>query len=125
MASGAVWSLRGAVMRKEDALALDKSKTLRPLVLHQWKGEPYKPLTFSTRLGLANRSSIASAKIPHLSGSSPLFTCRPIGGFTKVGRKFESILETVGNTPIVKIGKLAPPEVNRFVKIEALASDAP
>ena len=32
-----------------------------------------------------------------------------------MGRKFESILETVGNTPIVRIGKLAPPEVNLFV----------
>ena len=36
-----------------------------------------------------------------------------------MGRKFESILETVGDTPIVRIGKLAPPEVNLFVKIEA------
>jgi len=33
--------------------------------------------------------------------------------------KFESILGTVGNTPIVRIGKLAPPEANLFVKIEA------
>jgi cysteine synthase len=41
------------------------------------------------------------------------------GGFINVGRKFESILETVGDTPIVRIGKLAPPEVNLFVKIEA------
>src|SRR5215471_12992465 len=36
-----------------------------------------------------------------------------------MGRKFENILETVGNTPVVKIGKLAPPNVNLFVKIEA------
>jgi cysteine synthase A len=36
-----------------------------------------------------------------------------------MGRKFENILETVGNTPIVRIGKLAPPEANLFVKIEA------
>src|SRR5256885_1019941 len=33
--------------------------------------------------------------------------------------KFASILETVGNTPVVKIGKLAPPDVNLYVKIEA------
>jgi cysteine synthase A len=33
--------------------------------------------------------------------------------------KFASILETVGNTPVVRIGKLAPPEVNLYVKIEA------
>ena len=33
--------------------------------------------------------------------------------------KFESILGTVGNTPIVRIGKLAPPGANLFVKIEA------
>src|SRR6266550_3303312 len=33
--------------------------------------------------------------------------------------KFANILQTVGNTPVVRIGKLAPPEVNLFVKIEA------
>ena len=36
-----------------------------------------------------------------------------------MGRRFENILETVGNTPVVRIGKLAPPHVNLFVKIEA------
>ena len=36
-----------------------------------------------------------------------------------MGRKFENILGTVGNTPIVRIGKLAPAEANLFVKIEA------
>jgi cysteine synthase A len=36
-----------------------------------------------------------------------------------MGRKFANILETIGNTPVVRIGKLAPPEVNLFVKIEA------
>jgi cysteine synthase A len=33
--------------------------------------------------------------------------------------KYASILETVGNTPVVKINKLAPPNVNLYVKIEA------
>jgi cysteine synthase A len=33
--------------------------------------------------------------------------------------KFGSILETVGNTPVVKINNLAPPGVNLYVKIEA------
>src|SRR6187455_1557459 len=33
--------------------------------------------------------------------------------------KFANILETVGKTPIVKIGRLAPPHVNLFVKVEA------
>jgi cysteine synthase A len=36
-----------------------------------------------------------------------------------MGRRFANILETVGNTPVVKIGRLAPPDVNLFVKIEA------
>lgn len=36
-----------------------------------------------------------------------------------MARKFANILETVGNTPVVKIGKLAPKNVNLFVKIEA------
>ena len=36
-----------------------------------------------------------------------------------MARKFANILETVGNTPVVKITKLAPRNVNLFVKIEA------
>jgi cysteine synthase A len=36
-----------------------------------------------------------------------------------MGRRFASILETVGNTPVVKINRLAPPDVNLYVKIEA------
>ena len=36
-----------------------------------------------------------------------------------MARKFQSILETVGNTPVVKINKLAPPNVHLYVKIEA------
>ena len=36
-----------------------------------------------------------------------------------MGRKFQSILETVGHTPVVKINRLAPPDVNLYVKIEA------
>ena len=34
-------------------------------------------------------------------------------------RKYQNILETVGDTPVVKIGKLAPAGVNLYVKIEA------
>lgn len=33
--------------------------------------------------------------------------------------RFANILETVGNTPVVKIGRLAPASVSLFVKIEA------
>ena len=33
--------------------------------------------------------------------------------------KYRSILETVGNTPIVRINRLAPPGVELFVKVEA------
>ena len=36
-----------------------------------------------------------------------------------MARKFQNILETVGNTPVVKINRLAPPDVNLYVKIEA------
>jgi cysteine synthase A len=36
-----------------------------------------------------------------------------------MGRKYQNILETVGNTPVVRINRLAPPSVNLFVKIEA------
>jgi cysteine synthase A len=33
--------------------------------------------------------------------------------------RYANILETVGNTPVVKIGRLAPPGVDLYVKIEA------
>jgi cysteine synthase A len=36
-----------------------------------------------------------------------------------MGKRYASILETVGNTPVVKIIKLAPAHVNLFVKVEA------
>ena len=36
-----------------------------------------------------------------------------------MGHRYANILETVGNTPVIKINKLAPPDVNLFVKVEA------
>jgi cysteine synthase A len=36
-----------------------------------------------------------------------------------MGRKFNSINDTVGNTPVVRINRLAPAGVNLFVKVEA------
>jgi cysteine synthase A len=36
-----------------------------------------------------------------------------------MGRRYQSILETVGNTPVVKINRLAPKGVNLYVKVEA------
>jgi cysteine synthase len=36
-----------------------------------------------------------------------------------MGRRYQNILETVGNTPVVRINRLAPAGVNLFVKIEA------
>src|SRR6201990_1141152 len=36
-----------------------------------------------------------------------------------MGRRYQSILETVGHTPVVRINRLAPVGVNLFVKIEA------
>ena len=36
-----------------------------------------------------------------------------------MGRRYANILETVGNTPVVKINRLAPDGVNLYVKVEA------
>jgi cysteine synthase A len=36
-----------------------------------------------------------------------------------MGRRFETILETVGHTPVVRINRLAPQGVNLYVKVEA------
>src|SRR5947207_5909652 len=40
-------------------------------------------------------------------------------GECTMGRKFQSIIETVGNTPVVRINRLAPQGVNVWVKVEA------
>ena len=37
----------------------------------------------------------------------------------RAGETFDSILETIGHTPVVRIKKLAPAHVNLYVKIEA------
>ena len=37
----------------------------------------------------------------------------------KLGKRYENILETIGNTPVVKINKMAPEGVNLYVKMEA------
>jgi cysteine synthase A len=36
-----------------------------------------------------------------------------------MGHRYANILETVGNTPVIRINKLAPPDINLFVKVEA------
>jgi cysteine synthase A len=36
-----------------------------------------------------------------------------------MGKRYDNILQTVGNTPVVRINRLAPPGVNLYVKIEA------
>jgi cysteine synthase A len=36
-----------------------------------------------------------------------------------MAQRYANILETVGNTPVVRINKLAPPDINLYVKIEA------
>src|SRR2546429_6599106 len=36
-----------------------------------------------------------------------------------MGHLYKSILETVGNTPVVRINNLAPPGIDLYVKIEA------
>src|SRR5450756_994577 len=36
-----------------------------------------------------------------------------------MGHKYGSILETIGNTPVVRINKLAPEGINLWVKVEA------
>src|SRR5215210_6526254 len=36
-----------------------------------------------------------------------------------MGRIYQSIAETIGNTPVVRINRMGPPGVNLFVKVEA------
>ena len=36
-----------------------------------------------------------------------------------MAKRYSNILETIGNTPVVRINRLAPPGVNMFVKVEA------
>src|SRR6201986_1511867 len=36
-----------------------------------------------------------------------------------MGKRYQSIVETVGHTPVVRINRLAPQDINLFVKVEA------
>ena len=36
-----------------------------------------------------------------------------------MGHRYQSILETVGNTPVVRVNNLAPAGIDLYVKIEA------
>src|SRR3954466_9762181 len=47
-----------------------------------------------------------------------LFLVSGIGG-AKMGRIYQNIAETIGNTPVVRINRMGPPGVNLFVKVEA------
>src|SRR5258705_3124533 len=47
-----------------------------------------------------------------LDGRQPLFRRTPMA-------RYDSILDTIGNTPVVKLEKLAPPGVNVYVKLES------
>ena len=38
---------------------------------------------------------------------------------TEMNKRFNNILETIGNTPVVRLNKLAPDNVNAYVKIES------
>src|SRR4026207_1598233 len=40
-------------------------------------------------------------------------------GSPRMAKRYSSILETIGHTPVVRINRLAPAGVNLFVKIEA------
>ena len=36
-----------------------------------------------------------------------------------MGKRFDSILGTIGNTPVIRINKLGPKGVNLFAKVES------
>ncbi|MBN8998674.1 MAG: cysteine synthase A [Rhizobiales bacterium] len=36
-----------------------------------------------------------------------------------MGKRYQSILDTIGNTPVVRINRLAPPGIDLYVKVEA------
>ncbi|MDX1656882.1 MAG: cysteine synthase, partial [Candidatus Competibacteraceae bacterium] len=36
-----------------------------------------------------------------------------------MARRFDSILDTIGHTPVVRLASLAPPGIDLYVKIEA------
>src|SRR3954463_16299164 len=101
----------------------------------------YNPTASETRTVLILRRA-RSARLEgwqHVQCSRPSFETRACGPLLRMrtefvtqkysryafaegnimARRFQNILETVGNTPVVKISRLAPPDVNLYVKIEA------
>jgi cysteine synthase A len=65
------------------------------------------------KFGLASRQSKARQLEQHFSSQTTQ------GWEASMGRRYQSIVETIGHTPVVRINRLAPQGVNLFVKIEA------
>jgi cysteine synthase A len=80
-------------------------------------GQAFPPGPLDCRKG---RSRVASAQYRTSRLDAKCFSSQtmqmPEGS---MGRKYQSIVETIGNTPVVRINRLAPQGVNLFVKVEA------
>jgi cysteine synthase len=73
------------------------------------------------RVGEHGSYAMALYLSAHFAPNGPGRKPAPPGNFTEknMGRRYANILETIGNTPVVRINRLAPPDVNLYVKIEA------
>ena len=72
-----------------------------------------------TGVGTAVDMRVASFRANATARLGILYSAVHRSGRANMGRRYANILETIGHTPVVKIGKLAPEGVNLFVKIEA------
>ncbi|MGY4349001.1 cysteine synthase A [Bradyrhizobium sp. GM7.3] len=61
----------------------------------------------------------SSGMLCRLARASLLFSQNKYDTGGSMGHRYQSILETVGHTPVVRINRLAPTGVNLFVKVEA------
>jgi len=55
--------------------------------------------------------------LPHKAPTSR--AGQKFAGAGGIAAKYQSILETVGDTPVVRVNRLAPPGIDLFVKVEA------
>src|SRR5690606_10916097 len=58
------------------------------------------------RTGSISRPSLAAPVVPPLPGSPPMSL-------------YDDITATIGNTPIVRLNRIAPPHVQLYVKVES------
>ena len=80
-----------------------------------WPGEAIAPCDLALTIAVMTAPAVNSGILNPGVATHPISPRKTyVSGERTMGRKYQSILETVGNTPVVRINRLAPPGVNLY-----------